>query len=461
MTIDLLHLVLLVIAVAALGAALWLKLRGAPDTAQISAELAREREERAAMKAERDEQRARAETAERKLEAQTARMAEREAGLARERDQLAKLQVEGEARFKALAEAALLKSQQHFVQIADETLKKHKEGAEGEFGKMLKPIQETFGQFRQKVEEIQKISTEDRAKLEEQIKLVGQSVNETREAASKLTGALTAPRSGGRWGEDTLRNVLEMAGLSPYADFSEQSSNETDKGRQRPDCIIRMPGGRELVIDSKLSLEDYLSATDQTDPAQRRQKMTAHAARVRTHVQLLTRKEYWKDFSERVDFVAMFIPVESSYVAALEHDRDIFDFAAKNNVIIVTPATLLGLAKAVAYGWRQEQMAKNAEQAKKLGQDLYDRMAKFTEYMGRVGAGLGNATKAYNDMVGSFESRVLPATRKLEELQFADPNKMVEEPQQIELAPRQLTLLDGLAPEAEKSLPSPRGKARV
>jgi DNA recombination protein RmuC len=460
MTIDALHIVLLVIAIAASGFALWLKLRGTPDTAQLSAELSREREHGAAMKAERDEQRARAEAAEKKLEAQTATMKEREAGFAREREQLAKLQAEGETRFKSLAEAALLKSQQQFVQIADETLKKHKEGAEGELGKMLKPIQESFGQFRQKVEEIQKVSAEDRAKLEEQIKLVGKSVNETRDAASKLTGALTAPRSGGRWGEDTLRNVLEMAGLSPYADFSEQSSADTDKGRQRPDCIIRMPGGRELVIDSKLSLEDYLSATDQTDPALRRQKMTAHAARVRTHVQSLTRKEYWKEFSERVDFVAMFIPVESSYVAALEHDRDIFDFAAKNNVIIVTPATLLGLAKAVAYGWRQEQMAKNAEQAKKLGQELYDRMAKFTEYMARVGAGLGNATKAYNEMVGSFESRVLPATRKLEELQFADPSKMVEEPAQIEVAPRQLTLLDGL-PEPEKSLSPPRGKARV
>jgi DNA recombination protein RmuC len=169
------------------------------------------------------------------------------------------------------------------------------------------------------------------AKLEEQIKLVGRSVSETKDAAAKLTGALTAPRSGGRWGEDTLRNVLEMAGLSPYADFSEQTSNDSEKGRQRPDCIIRMPGGRELVIDSKLSLEDYLSATDQTDAGARRQKMIAHAGRVRTHVQSLTRKEYWKDFSERVDFVAMFIPVESSYVAALEHDRDIFDFAANCN----------------------------------------------------------------------------------------------------------------------------------
>jgi DNA recombination protein RmuC len=461
MTIDILHIVLLAIAVGASGVALWLGLKARPDTAGLSAELSREREERAAMKAERDQQRARAEGAERKLEAQAATMTEREAGIAREREQLAKLQAEGEARFKALADAALLKSQQQFVAIADETLKKHKEGAEGELGKMLKPIQESFGQFREKVEEIQKVSAEDRAKLEEQIKLVGKSVNETRDAASKLTGALTAPRSGGRWGEDTLRNVLEMAGLSPYADFTEQTSNDTEKGRQRPDCIIRMPGGRELVIDSKLSLEDYLSATDQTDPGLRRQKMMAHAGRVRTHVQSLTRKEYWKDFSERVDFVAMFIPVESSYVAALEHDRDIFDFAAKNNVIIVTPATLLGLAKAVAYGWRQEQMAKNAEQAKKLGQELYDRMAKFTEHMSRVGGGLGNAVKAYNDMVGSLESRVLPATRKLEELQFADPAKPIEEPQHIEVAPRQLTLLDSLPSEPERALPPPRGKAKV
>ncbi len=451
MTLDSLHIVLGLLALAAGAAALVFWQRKPPDTAHLTAELAERNRQIGELKAERDGLRQRAETAEKAHTADQAKMAERDASLAREREQLAKVQAESETRFKALADAALLKSQQQFVQIADETLKKHKEGAEGELGKLLKPIQDSFGQFREKVDAIQKVSAEDRAKLEEQIKLVGRSVTETRDAATKLHGALTAPRSGGRWGEDTLRNVLEMAGLSPYADFSEQASADTEKGRQRPDCIIRMPGGRELVIDSKLSLDDYLAATDQTDPALRRQKMLAHAQRVRAHVQSLTRKEYWKEFSGRVDFVAMFIPVESSYVAALEHDREIFDFAAKNNVIIVTPATLLGLAKAVAYGWRQEQMAKNAEQAKKLGQDLYERMAKFTEHMGRVGGGLGNAVRAYNEMVGSLESRVLPATRKLEELQFADPGKPVEEPSQIEVAPRQLTLLD---PPPEQAAPA-------
>jgi DNA recombination protein RmuC len=309
---------------------------------------------------------------------------------------------------------------------------------------MLKPIQESFGEFKTKVDAIQKERAEDRAKLSEQIKQVGDSVRQTEMVAGKLATALSSTKGGGRWGEETLRNVLEMAGLSPYADFSEQTSNQTEKGRQRPDVIIRMPGGRELVIDAKVSLDDYLAASEETDPGLRKQKFAAHAARVRNHVSGLSKKEYTKEFSERVDFVAMFIPVESSYVAALEHDREIFDFAAKNNVIIVTPATLLGLAKAVAYGWRQEQMAKNAEQAKKLGQDLYDRMAKFTEYMGRVGNGLGNATKADNEMVGSFESRVLPATRKLEELQFADPAKLAEDPQPVEITPRQLALLEGL-----------------
>jgi DNA recombination protein RmuC len=459
MTIDVLHIVLLLAAVLAAGAALWLGLKGRPDTAGLSAELSREREERAAMKAERDEQRARAETAERKLEAQAARMTEREAGLAREREHLAKLQAESEARFKSLAEAALLKSQQQFVQIADETLKKHKEGAEGELGKMLKPIQETFGQFREKVEAIQKVSTEDRARLEEQIKQVGKSVSDTQAVAGKLATALSAPRGGGRWGEETLRNVLEMAGLSGHADFVEQTGASTDSGRIRPDVIVNMPGGRNLVIDSKVSLDDYLAAADETDPARRRQRLGAHAARVKAHVTALSRKDYWKDIPDTVDFVVMFIPGENFYAAVLEHDREIFDYAWRNNVMIATPSTLIALAKSVAFGWRQEQMAKNAEQAARLGRELYDRLSKMSDHMANVGANLGKATRSYNDMVGSMESRVLPAARKFEELQFADANKLIDAPQQVEIAPRQLTLLDLPAADPDKALPPPRPKS--
>lgn len=442
MTLDIVHIVLGLIALAALAAAFVFSQRKPPDTAHLSAELEERKREVGALKSERDELRRRAEAAEKAHAADAAKMSERDASMVREREQLAKLQSESEARFKSLAEAALLKSQQQFVQIADETLKKHKEGAEGELGKMLKPIQESFGQFREKVEAIQKERAEDRASLVQQIKTVGDSVRQTEVVAGKLASALSSTRGGGRWGEETLRNVLEMAGLSPYADFSEQISDTTEKGRQRPDVVIRMPGGRELVIDAKVSLEDYLAASEETDPTLRKQKFAAHAARVRTHVSGLARREYTKEFAERVDFVAMFIPGENFYAAVLEHDREIFDYAARNNVIIVTPSTLIALAKSVAYGWRQEQMAKNAEQAKKLGQELYERIAKFTEHMDRVGGGLGNAVKAYNDMVGSLESRVLVSARKLEELQFADPGKVIEDPKPVDIAPRQLTLLD-------------------
>lgn len=458
MTFDLVHIVLLLIALAAAAAAFVFSQRKPPDTAHLSAELAERTREVATLKGEVATQRQRAETAEKSLAGETARTAEREASLVREREQLQKVQAESEQRFKALADAALLKSQQQFIQIADETLKKHKEGASGELGKMLKPIQDTFGQFREKVDAIQKTSAEDRAKLEEQIKTVGVSVRQTELAAGKLSSALSSTRGGGRWGEETLRNVLEMAGLSPYADFSEQTSDNTEKGRQRPDVVIRMPGGRELVIDAKVSLDDYLAASEETDPALRRQKFNAHAARVRNHVTGLSRREYTKEFAERVDFVAMFIPGENFYAAVLEHDRDIFDYAARNNVIIVTPSTLIALAKSVAYGWRQEQMAKNAEQAKKLGQELYERIAKFTEHMDRVGGGLGNAVKAYNDMVGSLESRVLVSARKLEELQFAEPGKMIEDPKPVDLAPRQLTLIESppALPSAGAAIPGKR-----
>ena len=464
MTLDILHIVLGLIALAAAAAAFVFSQRKPPDTAHLSAELSERQREIADLKSERDDLRRRAETAERAQAADAAKMTERDASMARERENLAKMQKDSEERFKALADAALLKSQQQFVQIADETLKKHKEGAEGELGKMLKPIHESFGQFQKKVDEIQKMSAEDRAKLEEQIRGVSESVRKTESAAGKLASALSTTRHGGRWGEETLRNVLEMSGLSPYADFTEQTSSDTDKGKIRPDVIIRMPGGRELVIDSKVSLDDYLAASSESDPAKKQQFLASHAAKVRAHVTSLARKDYWKGFSDRVDFVAMFMPGENFYAAVLEHDREIFDFAAKNSVIIVTPSTLIALAKAVAYGWRQEQAALNAQQAVELGRELYQRLAKMTEHMGKVGQGLDKAIGSYNDMVGSYDRKVVPQLRRFEELQIPTEDRSIEAPTEVTVTARPIQaaladatpksdapLLEGLAPQAVTS----------
>jgi DNA recombination protein RmuC len=464
MTLDILHIVLGLIALAAAATAFVFSQRKPPDTAHLSAELAERQREIASLKSERDDLRGRAEKAERAQAADAAKMTERDASMARERDHLAKMQKESEERFKALADAALLKSQQQFVAIADETLKKHKEGAEGELGKMLKPIHESFGQFQKKVDEIQKMSAEDRAKLEEQIRGVSESVRKTESAAGKLASALSTTRHGGRWGEETLRNVLEMSGLSPYADFTEQTSSETEKGKIRPDVIIRMPGGRELVIDSKVSLDDYLAASNENDPAKKQQFLASHAAKVRAHVTGLARKDYWKGFSDRVDFVAMFMPGENFYAAVLEHDREIFDFAAKNSVIIVTPSTLIALAKAVAYGWRQEQAALNAQQAVELGRELYQRLAKMTEHMGRVWQGLDKAIGSYNDMVGSYDRKVVPQLRRFEELQIPAEDRSIEAPTEVTVTARPIQaalveatpksdapLLEGLVPQAAGS----------
>jgi DNA recombination protein RmuC len=469
--LDALHFVLALLALA-LGALALVRFQvSAPRIAALETALESERSERrreagqaealqARLQAETVAMRARLETAERDLSAREAAAREREAALVRENEQLDRRQAQAEERFQALADAALRRSQETFIKVADETFKKHKEGTQGEIGALLAPIQESFGRFREKVEAIEQVRSEDRAALVEQIRQVADGLLQTQAVAGRLASALAAPRGGGRWGEETLRNVLELAGLSAYADFIEQAESEAEGGRIRPDVIVRMPGGRQLVIDSKVSLDDYLAASEEDDPTRRRQRLVAHAQRVKAHVARLARKDYWKDISQAVDFVAMFIPGENFFAAVLEHDRDIFEYAARNSVIIVTPSTLVALAKSVAYGWRQEQQAQNAEKAVELGQELYTRLAKMCEHMNKTGDGLNRAIGAYNDMIGSFERKVMPAARRFEDLKLAPPGRTLDIGDQNDQVARSL-----LIPEIRTSLPpdgqppSPEGQS--
>ncbi len=475
--LDYLHIVLVIFALAAIGFAVWMRQSRAPESTRLETELNREREERrndladakatiAELKAERETLRTRAETAERQLETRSATLAEREQSYARELERMEKVQAEAEQRFRALANSALMDSQKKFVELADETFKKHQQGAKGEMGAMLKPIQETFGQFREKVDAIEKVRSEDRARLDQQIRQMGETMQQTQNVTGKLASALAAPRHGGRWGEETLRNVLEMSGLSPYADFTEQTSSETEKGRIRPDVIVRMPGGRELVIDSKVSLDDYLAASNETDSQKRAQHLASHAAKVRAHVSQLSKKDYWKDFADRVDFVAMFIPGENFYAAVLEQDREIFDYAARNNIIIVTPSTLIALAKAVAYGWRQEEANRNAEQAVALGRELYSRLVTMCDHMGKVGSDLDRTVGSFNKLVGSYERKVMPQVRRFEELQIPTEDRAVDSPAEIATQPRtpQITEQDTRKKDApglfDDAAPPPAQKKR-
>ncbi len=419
---DVAHLVLAALFLFAGGGLLWL--RGQTRTAALLA---------ASEAAAREDALARARDALREVqeraETATARAVEAERALAVAEARA----LEERQQFTAMAQDAVRAAHRTFTEQASETFQRHNQAAETSLKTLLTPINQTFEAFRQRVEALEKVRTEDKSAIFEQVRAINDQLTETRNVTGKLVTALSAPQGGGRWGEESLRNVLEMAGLSMHADFIEQAHGETDTRRQRPDVVIRMPGGREIVVDAKVSVEDFLLAAETAGSMERDAHLAGHARKMREHVKRLAAKEYWKDFSDRVDFVAMYVPGENFYAAALQHDRDLFDFAARNRVLIVTPSTLIALAKAVAYGWRQEEAAGNAREAAQLGKDLYDALRAMGTHLDRVGKSLGQAVGSYNAMVGSVERNVLPKARRFEALQITQSGvKPLSDPAMVE-----------------------------
>ena len=341
-----------------------------------------------------------------------------------------------ERKFAQLAQGVLSQANALFLERADETFKRHREGAQGELKELMKPIGENFETFRQKVEAIEKVRTEDKSALKEQVDAIHLSLKVHTAETGKLVSALTAPKGGGRWGEMTLRNVMEQAGLSQHCDFSEQVSEAGETGRQRPDAIIHLPGGRQIVVDSKVSLESYMAATATDDTAQRALHMKAHAASVQRHVNLLSSKDYQSNLGNRFDYVAMFIPGENFFAAALEQAPDLIEKAMGKAVIVTTPTTLIALARTVAHLWRQHEMNANAMEAAELGAELYARIGKMLEHMQKLGKSLNGSVDAFNDVMGSVDKRVMPTLRRFEELSIAPPTKTVAEPKQIEARAR-------------------------
>lgn len=374
----------------------------------------------------------RLEDSERQLEAMKVREEERRATYEAERKQLLELRQEVETKFSEIAHTALSKSQKLFLETANESFSKQKEAAAGNLKSLVSPLNEAIGKFEKRVESMEKVRAEDKSAIFEQVKSISAQLLENRNVTNKLVNALSTPKGGGSWGEESLRNALELAGVSEHCDFRQQS---TDADGKRPDVVIKMPGGREIVIDSKFSWNDYRDAAEETDEQRRDILLANHARKMRDHVKGLASKEYWKDIENRVDFVAMWVPNEGLYSVALQYDRDLFDYAARNRVLIVTPSTLIALAKAVAYGWRQEEAAKNALEAAELGRELHKRLTKMAEHVEKMGRQLGSTVKAYNDMTGSFERRVLSQARRFEDLQLNESGTTLPKTELLEASP--------------------------
>ena len=418
------------------------------------------RDERQTLQQKLEDMSRRAETAENKLSAYEAQSEERMKAVEEERRSLQAMAEDVQKRFQQLADSALRKSQTQFIELADQHLKKHKEGAEGELKKLIQPINESFKQFNDKVESVQKVTAEERSTMQEQIRALMDNMATTQKTTTELANALRAPKGGGRWGEETLRNVLEMAGLSPFADFSEQTHTAGEDGAIRPDVTINMPGGRQLVIDSKVSVDDYLLASETADESQKSKHFADHARNIRKHIDTLGKKSYWEKLPDTVDFVAMFIPGENFYAAALEVDRSLFDTAARNRVIIVTPSTLIALAKAVSYGWRQEEAANNAREVTEMARELYKRISVFGDRVARLGKSINQSAGAYNDLVSSLEARVLPQARKFEDMGLDADGKSLPQLAHVENSARDLKqgsdLLFSELQEIESDIPPQR-----
>jgi DNA recombination protein RmuC len=390
---------------------------------QIGEELRHTRSELAAGNAAR----IRAET-ERKETAQ--RLEEEKRLLAEARDKLTDT-------FKALAGTTLEQSNRSFLSLARETFDKVLAEARGDLGKRQEAID---GLVRPMTESLQKIDEKIRnldTSLAVQIKGLTATNEKLQKETANLVTALRAPQVRGRWGELTLKRVVELAGMSEHCDFTEQFTVSTDDGRIRPDLVVHLPAAREIVVDAKVSLEGYLEALSAESEQQRKEALARHAAQIRKHMTDLSSKRYWEQFAQAPELVIMFIPGESFFAAAVDSDHRLIEDSMEKRVVLATPTTLITALWTIAHGWKQEQIARNAQEISDLGKELYERMRSWAGHISDMGKGLDKANTAYNSAVGSLESRVLPSARRFKELGAASGDE-IPVMESIDTQPRQI-----------------------
>jgi len=349
--------------------------------------------------------------------------------------------------FAELSNRSLQANSDTFLKLAEQRLDTQQERAKSELGArekaveaLVKPINEALKESKKQISELEKSRSEAYGGIKSQLEEMQLNQKSLKQETQNLVNALRRPEVRGRWGEITLRRLVELAGMVEHCDFVEQVHTQSDGQTIRPDMVVRMPDQRELVVDVKTPLDAYLSAAEAPDDAQRQLALDRHAKNVRGHIRMLASKAYWNQFEQSPEFVILFIPGDQFLSAALNEEPDLIEYALSEQIILATPTSFVALLKAVAYGWRQLALADNAKEIRILAEDLYARLATYVSHMNKVGRQLNSSVENFNKAVGSLERSVLPGARKFVEL-GVHPKKEVEKLETIESVPR--TMIEG------------------
>ncbi len=346
------------------------------------------------------------------------------------------------AQFNEIGAKLLGEAQKAFLERADARFHQAGEKSSEQLKALLQPVEATLKRYEEGLTKVEKERVGSYEALREAVGLLHAGHAQVRDETRNLVNALrSSPKARGRWGEQSLKNVLEQAGLTAYADYQSEVSIDTEDGRLRPDVVVRLPGGRKLIVDAKCSLNAFLDASEASDDDTRVAHLKAHTLSIRRHAEQLGSKNYWERFGDAADYVVMYIPGEHFLTAALEQDDRLWEWAFERRVLLATPTNLVAIARTVASVWRQEKLAEEAAEIAKLGRELHSRLATMGSHVARLGRNLEQATGAYNAFVGSLESQVMSQAKRFETLEVASGAKEIEPMPVVEGAPRPLTKL--------------------